>query len=53
MRCWPGSGEFCRQWLRPEAHSKEEMLELMVLEQFLSALPPEVQSWGPLCWWRI
>ncbi|XP_051025177.1 zinc finger protein with KRAB and SCAN domains 3-like [Acomys russatus] len=37
--------ELCRQWLRPDVHSKEQILELLVLEQFLTILPGELQAW--------
>ncbi|XP_035578187.1 zinc finger protein 75A isoform X4 [Zalophus californianus] len=36
--------ELCRQWLRPELHSKEQILELLVLEQFVTILPRDTQS---------
>ncbi|XP_075393899.1 zinc finger and SCAN domain-containing protein 5B-like [Tenrec ecaudatus] len=35
--------ELCHLWLRPDLHTKKQIMDKLVLEQFLISMPPEFQ----------
>uniref|UniRef100_F6VFS2 SCAN box domain-containing protein n=1 Tax=Monodelphis domestica TaxID=13616 RepID=F6VFS2_MONDO len=40
--------DLCGRWLRPDMNTKMQILELLVLEQFITILPGEIRAWVQL-----
>lgn len=41
--------ELARQWLRPDIHTKEQIVEMLVQEQFQAVLPEELRAQVQKC----
>ncbi|KAK1346452.1 hypothetical protein QTO34_000308 [Cnephaeus nilssonii] len=37
--------ELCSEWLKPKMRSKEQMVKLLTLEQYLTIMPQELETW--------